>query len=126
MKKYIWGALIALLVSVQAQARFITDFRSNVKKDESGRVIFEAVPSAWDMYRPANTKTWKVWGVLICYTVDGKRKALRQDITPGIMRDGKYTIPLSYSRSATVRNIEAEYFEVGDPESSWPTKESCL
>lgn len=68
-----------------------------------------------------------VYGVLICYKLDGEQKVARQDMTTKLKRDGVFTFTLSYSANSKVSGVSVEYFNMQDmPKEKWPKKESCF
>lgn len=68
-----------------------------------------------------------VYGVLICYTLNGEKKAKRQDMTYKLKTKGYYELTLSYSKTSKVGNVSVSYFNMIDqPKSSWPKKEDCF
>lgn len=67
-----------------------------------------------------------VYGVLICYTVDGEKMAKRQDMTSDLKRKGFYESTLAYGKKAKVSSISVTYFNmVDEPKSDWPVKDNC-
>ena len=68
-----------------------------------------------------------VYGVLICYTVDGEKKVKRQDMSGDLKRKGYYENTLAYGSKARVSNVSVTYFNmVDEPRSEWPKKEDCF
>lgn len=108
-----------------AQSGRISGFKSLVSQKDNGWIVLEVTPESYRMYEAKNTKKWGVYGLLMCYKVNGVQKAERKDITPDIMEKGKYTHVMSYSPSARVTNIEVEHFDARMPPSSYPKKASC-
>lgn len=67
-----------------------------------------------------------VYGVLICYTIDGEKRALRQDMTGSFKSKGFFETTLSYDRNSEVSSISVTYFNmIDEPRSNWPEKEDC-
>ncbi|AGI26987.1 hypothetical protein MED152_16391 [Polaribacter sp. MED152] len=72
-------------------------------------------------------RSFNVYGVLICYTLDGKRKALRQDMTYKLKNNDYYEVTLAYSAKSDVSSVNVTYFNmVDDPKTSWPKKDDCF
>ena len=70
-------------------------------------------------------KSSGVYGVLICYTLNGEKKAKRQDMTSDLKRKGYYESTLAFGK-AKVSGISVSYFNMIDqPKSEWPKKEDC-
>ena len=67
-----------------------------------------------------------VYGVLICYSVNGEKKAKRQDMTGDLNRKSYYESTLAYGKNAEVTGVSVTYFNmVDEPKSDWPKKEDC-
>ena len=72
-------------------------------------------------------KNYGVYGVLICYKVNGKQKAAKQDMTYDLKNKGKYEFGLAYGSNARVSGVSVEYFNMLDtPKSNWPQKSKCF
>ena len=112
-----------------AQAQKIVEFSQyKIIEDQYGKKIIEIKPhTRINNSDPKYNKSSGVYGVLICYQLDGVKKAARQDMTRKLANDGVYTYTLNYTSSTTVSNISVEYFNLLDsPKSEWPEKDECL
>lgn len=68
-----------------------------------------------------------VYGVLICYTVNGQKKAKRQDMSSDLKSKGYYETTLGYGSKAKVSSVSVSYFNMIDiPKKDWPKKEECF
>lgn len=71
-------------------------------------------------------RNWKQWGIRICYITNGKQKVARQDMTPEIKKEGKYTYRLAYSDSVSVTNVQTSFFNATLPSSTYPEKRCSI
>lgn len=118
-------SLLTGLSGTYAQGKII-DFKATINKhNEHDWTVVEITPAGFDPYQAENKKKYKVYGVLICYTLNGEQKAARQDMTRQLVEKGKYTYTLSYSKNSSVGNISIEYFDATQPASTYPKKSSC-
>lgn len=68
-----------------------------------------------------------IYGVLICYSVNGEKKAARQDMTSDLKKYGVYDFTLAYGSKVEVSNVSVTYFNMVDkPKSNWPEKGDCF
>lgn len=68
-----------------------------------------------------------VYGVVICYTVNGKKKGVRKDMTYNLKNKGKYEMTLGYGSVSRVGGVSVTYFNMRDkPKSQWPTTSRCF
>lgn len=132
MKKIQTLALCIILGGMQlcvAQGK-ITDFKSIIQDVENGGVKVIIKPLSFD----PNQKDYKSfrynYGVRICYTLNGEKKAARQDMSYDIYHKGEYHFQLAYGskyNTTNVRITDIQYFNIDDiPESQWPEKEDCF
>ena len=96
-------------------------------EDEYGSTILQvrasvAKPCGKDLNDDANN--FKVWGILICYNLDGENKIKRLDITYDLKKEGVFTTYLSYSRNQKVGSVQVHYFDASKDPASYPEK-SC-
>lgn len=117
-------------ITVSAQENSIPcqqAFNSKIEKTEYGSYVLQIRPYAKapcgypvsdmeDMY--------KLWGVLICYTVNGEQEVKRQDMTYDIKKEGFYQTYLSYSDDSPVSDLQLFYFDASKDPSTYPEK-SC-
>ena len=72
-------------------------------------------------------KSSKVYGVLICYSINGEKKAKLLDMTYKLKNKGYYEYGLSYSSNSKVGSVSVTYSNmVDDPASKWPKKGDCF
>lgn len=72
-------------------------------------------------------KSFGVYGVLICYTLNGEKKVKRQDMTQKLKVNGFYELTLAFGNQAKVSGVRVTYFNmIDEPKSKWPKKEDCL
>ena len=69
-------------------------------------------------------KKYKLWGVLVCYTVDGQQNVKRQDTTFDIKTKGFFQLYLPYKKDEPVSYIQLYYFDLSKDPSTYPEK-SC-
>lgn len=66
----------------------------------------------------------------ICYTVNGEKKAARQDMSYKIYSNGEFTYKLAYGlkyNTGNVKTTDIQYFNMEDePKSQWPKQEDCF
>ena len=122
-------AIIFFAFSNESKAQKIVQFSQyRIYKNQYGATKLEIKPHT----RKGNTdqkynRSFGVYGALICYKVDGKQKAARQDMTYKLKNDGKYEVGLAYGSKSKVSGVSVEYFNMLDtPRSSWPEKSKCF
>lgn len=122
-------AIIFFAFSNESKAQKIVQFSQyRIYKNQYGATKLEIKPHT----RKGNTdqkynRSFGVYGALICYKVDGKQKAARQDMTYKLKNDGKYEFGLAYGSKSKVSGVSVEYFNMLDtPRSSWPEKSKCF
>ncbi|MAD96388.1 MAG: hypothetical protein CMB99_03580 [Flavobacteriaceae bacterium] len=72
-------------------------------------------------------KSFGVYGVLICYSLNGERKAKRQDMTSKLKQKGYFELTLAFGNKAKVSGVSVSYFNmIDEPKSSWPKKGDCF
>ncbi len=102
-------------------------FNYKIEKNEYGSYVLQVRPYVKaPCGHPVSDmeKKYKLWGVLICYTVDGQQKVKRQDMTYDIKTNGFYQTYLSYSEDSPVSDVQLFYFDASKDSSSYPEK-SC-
>lgn len=126
------GVLLFVFCSQNIQAQKIVKFSDyRVYQNEYGNTFLEIKPHTrlTDAQNPTDDydKNSKVYGVLICYTLNGEQKAARQDMTWDLKTEGVYNFGLAYGKDAKVSVQRVEYFNlVDEPKEDWPAKESCF
>ncbi|NEV93017.1 hypothetical protein G3567_02505 [Psychroflexus sp. YR1-1] len=125
-------ALILFLGGTQlcvAQGK-ITDFKSVIQEAEYGGVEVVIKPLAFDPSQKDYKSYKHKYGVRICYTVKGNKKAARQDMSFKIHNTGEFSYRLAYGSSykpSDVNITDIQYFNMEDtPKSQWPRKEDCF
>lgn len=124
----ILSVLFFISASTEAKAQKIVQFSQyKIYKNEYGATKIKITPHT----RKGNTdskydSSFSVYGVLICYTVDGKQKSARQDMTYDLKNKGYYEFGLAYGSKSKVGSVSVTYFNMLDtPKSSWPKKDDC-
>ena len=131
MKKLLITSLVIFFFT-NLNAQKIIDFSQyKIYKDDYGSTIIKIQPHTKSTRvgedEAKYQKSYGVYGVLICYTLNGEKKALRQDMTYKLKTKGYYELNLSYSKTSKVGNVSVSYFNMIDkPKSSWPKKEDCF
>ncbi|WP_439128084.1 hypothetical protein [Polaribacter sp.] len=129
-KSVLCMALLTLMFS-EVQAQKIVQFSQyKIYKDDYGTTKIKIQPHTRSTNVGADESKYQsgfnVYGVLICYTVDGERKAKRQDMTYDLKNKGYYEVALAYTDKAKVGSVSVTYFNmIDDPKSSWPKKDDC-
>ncbi|RZS90502.1 hypothetical protein [Aquimarina brevivitae] len=131
-KTTIFLLLFCVLMPIQGKAQKINSFSEyKIIESEYGGKKIRITPHS----KTTNVgkdeskyqKNWSVYGVLICYTVDGKKKVKRQDMTFDLKKQGYYETILTYGDNASLGVVSVTYFNmVEQPKEDWPKKESCL
>jgi len=118
---------LVLLFSLSASAQKIVEFNHRVYQNEYGNPNIEIKPAITTNESGYGAEQ-KVYGVRICYTLNGKKKVARQDMTYQLHKKGVFTYGLGYSKTAKVTVTDIVYFNIVDEkdESKWPKKEECL
>lgn len=122
---------IVFLIGIQicfSQGK-ITDFKSLLQEVKSGGVEVVIKPLSFDPYKKDYKSHKYKYGVRICYTLNGEKKAARQDMSYKIHVKGEYTYRLAYGSKYNTNNVritDIQYFNMDDePKSQWPKKEDC-
>lgn len=124
-------AIIFFAFSNESEAQRIVQFSQyKIFKDDYGTTKIKIQPHTRSTNVGADESKYQsgfnVYGVLICYTVDGERKAKRQDMTYDLKNKGYYEVALAYTEKAKVGSVSVTYFNmVDEPKSSWPKKDKC-
>lgn len=72
-------------------------------------------------------KNYNVYGVLICYTVNGKKRAKRLDMTSDLKNNGYFESQLGTGSDNKIEAVNVTYFNIVDiPRSEWPKKNDCF
>ena len=126
MKKTLLLLLIVIGFST-VKAQYATSFEYTLGYNEYKNFRLFVKPIAFDMSRTPETQTSGVYGVRICYTLKGEKKAYRGDITRKIVQDGVYTFSFSAASITEddISNLSVEFFMATDPRDTWPSKDDC-
>ena len=101
---------------------------------------YKIIKDKWDntkiqirsLTRKGNTdskynNSFGVYGAVICYTVNGKKKGASKDMTYDLKNKGKYEMTLGYGSVSRVGGVSVTYFNMKDkPKDQWPTKDRCF
>lgn len=130
--KFVLCVALFTLMFNEIQAQKIVQFSQyKIYKDDYGTTKIKIQPHTRSTNVGADESKYQsgfnVYGVLICYTLDGKRKALRQDMTYKLKNKGYYEVALAYNAKSKVSSVNVTYFNmVDDPKSNWPKKDDCF
>lgn len=126
---FLLTAIVFFAFSSESKAQKIVQFSQyRIVKSEYGATKIQIRPHT----RKGNSNSkynssFGVYGVLICYKVDGKQKAARQDMTYDLKNKGKYEFGLAYSKNSKVSGVSVQYFNMVDtPKNNWPQKSKCF
>lgn len=121
MKHFLVIALLIFSTATHAQKYTGFELTSTLKTDGTYEAVIK--PHIIDGYAPKDTKLSGLYGVLICYTVDGQEQVLKQDITYDIVKNGVKFQRLNYKKGQKVIIYYWTHFYL--PEDKGPSKESC-
>ena len=114
-----------LFTSWFANAQEITDFKTETFNNEYGNLRLKIIPNTFDATKPKITKTSGVYGVRICYTQKGVKKAAVQDMTYKIVNNGVFEYG-GWGSGKGVDITDITFFRADKmPREDWPTKEDC-
>lgn len=101
------------------------DFAANISKDDNGYSILVVRPKvrAPCLHIINKENNWKVYGILICYKLNGNQKVARQDMTSDLVEDGEYTFRLSYTKNSSITDLQTTFFDATMPSDTYPDKE---
>lgn len=126
---FLLTSIIFFAFSNEIKAQKIVRFSQyRIYKNQYGATKLEIKPHT----RKGNSNSkynssYGVYGVLICYKVNGNQKAARQDMTYDLKNKGKYEFGLAYGDNARVSGVSVQYFNMIDtPKNQWPEKNKCF
>jgi hypothetical protein len=110
------------------QSMAITNVRITLIETEYGNARLKVVPQSYDAHAKKPTATSGVYGLLVCYKVAGKTKAIHQDLTYKFHKKGSAELFLSMNakKSNTVINETLFYRRDLTAKSDRPTKSKCF
>jgi len=117
-------SLLLLLTINTLSAQKHTHFGMTLGDYELVGIEMTITPTHTNIQTPVPDKSFELYGVVICHTVDGTQKVARKDMTYKLTKEGKYTIVLSYKKGASVYVNHWETFYM--PDDNYPAKESCF
>ena len=122
--------IVSCVSMIQAQ-KIVQFSEYKIYKNEYGhtKIMTEPHTRNTDIGADASKyqKSSNVYGVLICYSINGEKKAKLLDMTYKLKNKGYYEYGLSYSSNSKVGSVSVTYFNmVDDPESKWPKKGDCF
>lgn len=125
MEKSLLTLLFTLVIGFTVEAQEITGFKTETFTNEYGNYRLKIIPNTFDGTKPKITKTSGVYGVRICYTQNGVKKAAVQDMTYKIVNNGVYEYG-GWGSGKGVDITDITFFRADKmPREDWPTKEDC-
>ena len=130
-KTAVFSVILGLCCTMGATAQKINSFSQyRIYKDQYGNTKLKIRPHSKTTNVGRNESKYQsnygVYGVLICYRVDGKKMAKRQDMTRDLKTQGYYETTLGYGKNTKVSAVRVTYFNMVDmPNSRWPKKSQC-
>lgn len=129
--KIISKVIIALFFltrgNILAQGK-ITDFKYTLSKVSNG-IVITIKPLAFDPYSKDYKSKKYNYGVRICYTRKGEKRAERLNMSSGINKDGEFQTKLAPGFSYEISDVkitDIQYFNIDEiPKEKWPKKEDC-
>ena len=126
MKKLFFTFTFLITISTLSYAQEITGFKTETYKNEYGNFRLKVIPNTFDGTRPKITKTKGVYGIRICYTLNGVKKADLIDMTYNIVTKGVYEYG-SWGSGNGVKITDITFFRADKtPKEKWPKKRDCL
>jgi len=125
MKKI--SILLVFLATIScANAQEITGFKTLTFNNEYGNFRLKITPNTFDGTKPKITKSSGVYGVRICYTQNGVKKAALQDMTYKIVTNEEF-IYGGWGSGKGVRVTDISFFRIDKTsKENWPKKSDCL
>ena len=126
MKKTLILLLLVIGFST-VKAQYATSFEYTLEYNEYNNLRLFVKPIAFDASRSPETRTSGVYGIRICYSLKGEKKAYRGDMTRKIVQDGVYTYSFSAATltKEDISNLNIEFFMATDDRENWPSKDEC-
>jgi len=120
--------LLLLIIGFSSlKAQYATSFEYKLDYNEYNNLRLFVKPIAFDAYRSPETRTSGVYGIVICYTLKGEKKAYRGDMTRKIVQDGVYDFSFSMAsiKEEDITNLSVKFFMATAPRENWPSKDDC-
>lgn len=126
MKKILFTITLFLSMATSSNAQEIKGFKTEMYKNEYGNLRLKVTPNTFDGTKPEIIKTSGVYGVRICYTQNGVKKAVLQDMTYKIVTKGEFEYGgWGSGKGVEVTNIT--FFRADKTlKEQWPKKSDCL
>lgn len=126
MRKIIGTLFIAVVTIFSTNAQEITGFKTLTFNNEYGNFRLKITPNTFDGTKPKITKSSGVYGVRICYTQNGVKKAVLQDMTYKIVTNKEF-IYGGWGSGKGVKITDITFFRADKtPKDQWPKKSDCL
>lgn len=131
MKKLLFIGLLCISFSTVGAQKIIQFSQYKLYKSKTGATKIKIQPHTKSTRVGTDESKYQkgsgVYGVLICYTLNGVKRAKRQDMTYALKTKGYYELTLSYSRNGKVGGVSVSYFNMIDTsKDKWPKKEDCF
>lgn len=123
-------AFLTLLVNEGRAQKIVQFSQYRIYQNDYGHTQIRIEPHTTNTTVGANEskyqKSTKVYGVLICYTVNGKKRAKRLDMTSDLKNKGYFESQLAIGSDNKVEAVNVTYFNIVDiPRSEWPKEGDC-
>ncbi|MDP5104982.1 MAG: hypothetical protein NWQ31_02290 [Polaribacter sp.] len=129
MKHTIKLFLLMLFVAPQfLSAQSITNVKTLLIENQYGNARLMVTPNTYDMTATKPTKLSGVYGLLVCYTYKGVKKALHQDLTYDFAKKGEKELFLGMSATKANIIINSVLFYRRDltAKNEYPKKTDCF
>lgn len=129
MKNTIKLFLLMLFVAPQfLSAQSITNVKTLLIENQYGNARLMITPNTFDMAATKPTKLAGVYGLLVCYTYKGVKKALHQDLTYDFAKKGEKELFLGMSATKANIVINSVLFYRRDltDKNKYPKKTDCF
>ncbi|SDR89945.1 hypothetical protein SAMN05216503_1322 [Polaribacter sp. KT25b] len=129
MKNLIKLFILMLFVAPQfLSAQSITNVKTLLIENEYGNARLKVTPNTYDMTATKPTKLSGVYGLLVCYTYKGVKKALHQDLTYDFAKKGEKELFLGMSATKANIVINSALFYRRDltAKKDYPKKTDCF
>ncbi|NHN24844.1 hypothetical protein FIA58_004060 [Flavobacterium jejuense] len=125
MKKI--STLLLILVTISfANAQEITGFKTETFFNEYGNFRLKITPNTFDATKSKITKTKGVYGIRICYTQNGAKKAVLRDMTSKIVTNAEF-IYGEWGSGKGIKVTDITFFRADKiTKEQWPSKSDCL
>ena len=120
--------LLLLIIGFSSlKAQYATSFEYTLGYNEYNNFRLFAKPIAFDASRSPETRTSGVYGIRICYTLKGEKKAYRGDMTRKIVQNGvyEYSFSMATIKEEDITNLNVKFFMATEEKENWPSKDDC-